>query len=197
ELTFSMLLFVLRNPSQKASPFARSTLNPYLPIPHSANCPLTSYTERQHHMLKDPPPHHIPWHSTREETQRWTMLRSVCVPPSQGLVHVRYGVGRLPYGCWDVRSALDVKVKDRDEECHMHDKEEHCHKRRRWTDDMMDVPGEGAEADDFSGESTTDNKGDSEQVKTLLLILTSQTLIENTEHSESPVRRRHLCTLLA
>ncbi|KIK72229.1 hypothetical protein PAXRUDRAFT_181106 [Paxillus rubicundulus Ve08.2h10] len=79
----------------------------------------------------------------------------------------------------------------------MHDKEEHCHKRRRWTDDMMDVPGEGAEADDFSGESTTDNKGDSEQVKTLLLILTSQTLIENTEHSESPVRRRHLCTLLA
>ncbi|KIJ08209.1 hypothetical protein PAXINDRAFT_18639, partial [Paxillus involutus ATCC 200175] len=37
ELAFSMLSFVLRNPSQKASPFARSTLNPYLPIPHFAD----------------------------------------------------------------------------------------------------------------------------------------------------------------
>ncbi|KIK72362.1 hypothetical protein PAXRUDRAFT_180825, partial [Paxillus rubicundulus Ve08.2h10] len=77
-----------------------------------------------------------------------------------------------------------------------HDEEEHCHRRRRWTDDTMNVPGEGMEADDFSGESITDNKGDFEQVKTLSLTLTSQTLIENTEHSESPVRRRHLCTLL-
>ncbi|KAF8833440.1 hypothetical protein BDN67DRAFT_986036 [Paxillus ammoniavirescens] len=111
--------------------------------------------------------------------------------------HERYGVGRLPYRCWDVRSALDVKVKDRDEECHAHDEEEHCRRRRRWTDDTMDVPGEGAEADDFSGESITDNKGDFEQVKMFSLTLTSQTLIENTEHSESPVQRRHLCTLLA
>ncbi|KIK76503.1 hypothetical protein PAXRUDRAFT_169737, partial [Paxillus rubicundulus Ve08.2h10] len=69
--------------------------------------------------------------------------------------------------------------------------------RRRWTDDTMDIPGKGAEVDDFSGESIMDNKGDSEQVKTLSLTLTSQTLIKNTEHSESPVRRRHLCTLLA
>jgi protein SMG6 len=32
ELAFSMLSFVLRNPTWKASPFARSTLNPYLSV---------------------------------------------------------------------------------------------------------------------------------------------------------------------
>jgi hypothetical protein len=64
-------------------------------------------------------------------TEQWTMLMSVCVPPSRGLVHVRYEVGRLSYGCWDVRGALAVKLKDRDEECHAHDEEEHCRRRRR------------------------------------------------------------------
>ncbi|KIJ07977.1 hypothetical protein PAXINDRAFT_18858 [Paxillus involutus ATCC 200175] len=71
------------------------------------------------------------------------------------------------------------------------------HMRRRSTEDMMDVPGEAAEADDFSGESIVDNKGDSKQARALSLTLPSQTLIVNTEHSDSQVRRRHLCTLLA
>ncbi|KAG2034408.1 hypothetical protein BDR03DRAFT_1013462 [Suillus americanus] len=45
ELSSSMLSFVLRNPMRKASPFARSTLNPYLSVMLTFLATVTKHTE--------------------------------------------------------------------------------------------------------------------------------------------------------
>jgi protein SMG6 len=97
ELAFSMLSFVLHNPTRKASPFARSTLNPYLPVlltflvTVSKNSETLAILERS-----------IPWEDLAKffasvprnilsaqdlhlpapaGTERWAMLTSGCVPP--------------------------------------------------------------------------------------------------------------------
>ncbi|EGN96009.1 hypothetical protein SERLA73DRAFT_112057 [Serpula lacrymans var. lacrymans S7.3] len=99
ELSFSMLSFVLRNPMRKASPFARSSLNPYLPILLTfistivKNADTLSLLERA-----------VPWNELArffasiprnvmtsqgllsvqvpgQMAERWTMLTSGCAPP--------------------------------------------------------------------------------------------------------------------
>ncbi|KAG9318400.1 hypothetical protein JVU11DRAFT_491 [Chiua virens] len=97
QLSFSMLSFVLRNPTRKASPFAKSTLNPYLLIfltflvTISKNPETFAILER-----------FIPWEDlasffasipkniyssqglhvpTPTGTERWAMLTSGCAPP--------------------------------------------------------------------------------------------------------------------
>ncbi|KAG2345159.1 hypothetical protein BDR05DRAFT_989001 [Suillus weaverae] len=57
ELAFSMLSFVLRNPTRKASPFARSTLNPYLSVMLTFLATVTKHAEMLSMME-----HSIPWH---------------------------------------------------------------------------------------------------------------------------------------
>ncbi|KAG2028409.1 hypothetical protein BDR03DRAFT_1019849, partial [Suillus americanus] len=57
ELAFSMLSFVLRNPTRKASPFARSTLNPYLSVMLTFLATVTKHAETLSVMERS-----IPWH---------------------------------------------------------------------------------------------------------------------------------------
>ncbi|KAG0705195.1 hypothetical protein DFH29DRAFT_908006, partial [Suillus ampliporus] len=96
ELAFSMLSFVLRNPTRKASPFARSTLNPYLSVMLTFLATVTKHAETLSVMERS-----IPWHDLAQffatiprDTfaaqgldipaaggERWTMLTSSCAPP--------------------------------------------------------------------------------------------------------------------
>jgi len=62
QLTFSMLSYALKNPTQKASPFARATLNPYLTIA------LTFLS------TKHPATLHILERSILERSIRWAEL---------------------------------------------------------------------------------------------------------------------------
>ena len=99
QLTFAMLLHVLRRPTRKASPFARLTLNPYMSI-------LLTFLST---VLRHPPTlalleRSIPWEelagffatvprgimnaqglsgegAKKEGTDRWVMLTSGCAPP--------------------------------------------------------------------------------------------------------------------
>ncbi|KAF9228014.1 hypothetical protein BS17DRAFT_747074 [Gyrodon lividus] len=271
ELAFSMLSFVLRHPTRKASPFARSILNPYLPVlltflaTINKNSEILAILERS-----------IPWEDLAKffasvprnilkaqglhvrapaGTERWVMLTSGCVPPlpedwcmrgmewvgrkvfergywksgedrraevevldveeggqlTDGIIEdeddedeggterknentrrwiriVRCGVNLagLVDGFtwvegtreWKVGGALEAKVRTwKDEDRHEREEEERRRRRRRWTDDAMDVDGEGAEAGESSEESEDDEE-DSEDVKAL------------------KARRRYLRTLL-
>ncbi|KAG1754234.1 hypothetical protein EDB19DRAFT_1665358 [Suillus lakei] len=96
ELAFSMLSFVLRNPTRKASPFARSTLNPYLSVMLTFLATVTKHTETLSVMERS-----IPWHDLAQffatiprdifaaqgldipaaGGERWAMLTSGCAPP--------------------------------------------------------------------------------------------------------------------
>lgn len=96
ELAFSMLSFVLRNPTRKASPFARSTLNPYLSVMLTFLATVTKHAETLSVMERS-----IPWHDLAQffatipsdifaaqgldipvtSGERWAMLTSGCAPP--------------------------------------------------------------------------------------------------------------------
>jgi protein SMG6 len=97
ELAFSMLSFVLRNLTQKASPLARSTLNPYISVMLTFLTTVTKHAETLSVMERS-----IPWHDLAQSfatipcdiftdaqgldiptagNERWAMLTSGCVPP--------------------------------------------------------------------------------------------------------------------
>jgi protein SMG6 len=96
ELAFSMLSFVLRNPARKASPFARSTLNPYLSVMPTFLATITKHAEALSVLERS-----IPWHDLAQffatiphnifssqvsnipagGSERWAMLTSGCAPP--------------------------------------------------------------------------------------------------------------------
>lgn len=96
ELAFSMLSFVLRNPTRKASHFARSTLNPYLSVMLTFLATVTKHAETLSIMERS-----IPWHDLARffatiprdifaaqgldvpatGGERWAMLTSCCAPP--------------------------------------------------------------------------------------------------------------------
>ncbi|KAG1756261.1 uncharacterized protein EDB91DRAFT_1091560 [Suillus paluster] len=96
ELAFSMLSFVLRNPTRKASPFARSTLNPYLSVMLTFLATITKHAETLSVLERS-----IPWHDLAQffatiprdifaaqglnipaaGGERWAMLTSGCAPP--------------------------------------------------------------------------------------------------------------------
>ena len=57
ELAFSMLSFVLRNPTRKATHFSRSTLNPYLTVLLTFLATITKHAETLSIMERS-----IPWH---------------------------------------------------------------------------------------------------------------------------------------
>ncbi|KAL0572625.1 hypothetical protein V5O48_009328 [Marasmius crinis-equi] len=102
ELTFSMLSFALRHPHRKASPFAKSRLNPYLTVILTFLATLLKHDKTREVMERS-----IPWeelavffatiprsimHSERlmeteplahvpEGTDRWMMLTTSCAPP--------------------------------------------------------------------------------------------------------------------
>ncbi|KAG1823448.1 uncharacterized protein BJ212DRAFT_1476331 [Suillus subaureus] len=70
ELAFSMLSFVLCNPMQKASPFACSTLNPYILVMLTFLATITKHAETLSGLV-------IP----TAGRERWSMLTSDCAPP--------------------------------------------------------------------------------------------------------------------
>lgn len=96
ELAFSMLSFVLRNPTRKASHFSRSTLNPYLSVMLTFLATVTKHPETLSIMERS-----IPWHDLARffatiprdifaaqgldiptaGGERWAMLTSGCAPP--------------------------------------------------------------------------------------------------------------------
>ena len=97
QLAFSMLSFVLRNPTRKASPFAKSTLNPYLTVFLTFLATISKHSETLAILER-----FIPWgdlatfftsipkniHTsqglhvpTPSGAERWTMLTSGCAPP--------------------------------------------------------------------------------------------------------------------
>jgi len=96
ELSFSTLSFVLRNPTRKASPFARSTLNPFLTVILTFLATVTKHAEALSVLERS-----IPWDdltrffatiprnifSSQElniptgGSERWAMLTSGCAPP--------------------------------------------------------------------------------------------------------------------
>ncbi|KIJ69496.1 hypothetical protein HYDPIDRAFT_79483 [Hydnomerulius pinastri MD-312] len=96
ELAFSMLSFVLRNPSRKSSPFARSTLNPYLSVLLTFLVTVNKHSETLAILERS-----IPWedltrffgsiprnvlsshglHIPTPGAERWAMLTSGCVSP--------------------------------------------------------------------------------------------------------------------
>lgn len=96
ELAFSMLSFVLRNPTRKASPFARSTLNPYISVMLTFLATVSKHAETLSVMERS-----IPWHDLAQffatiprdiftaqgldiptaGNERWAMLTSGCAPP--------------------------------------------------------------------------------------------------------------------
>ncbi|KAF8841181.1 hypothetical protein BDN67DRAFT_928908 [Paxillus ammoniavirescens] len=97
ELAFSMLSFVLHNPTRKASPFARSTLNPYLSVLLTFLVTVSKNSETLAILEQS-----IPWEDLAKffasvprnilsaqglhlpapvGNERWAMLTSGCVPP--------------------------------------------------------------------------------------------------------------------
>ena len=97
QLAFSMLSFVLRNPTRKASPFAESTLNPYLTVLLTFLATVSKHAETLAILER-----FIPWEdlatfftsipknifisqglhvATPTGTERWAMLTSGCAPP--------------------------------------------------------------------------------------------------------------------
>lgn len=96
ELAFSMLSFVLRNPTRKASHFSRSTLNPYLSVMLTFLATVTKHAGTLSLMERS-----IPWHDLSRffatiprdifaaqgldtpttGSERWAMLTSGCAPP--------------------------------------------------------------------------------------------------------------------
>jgi len=96
ELAFSMLSLVLRNPTRKASPFARSTLNPYLSVMLTFLATVTKHADALSVLERS-----IPWHDLTQffatiprdifsaqglnipasGSERWAMLTSGCAPP--------------------------------------------------------------------------------------------------------------------
>ena len=97
QLAFSILSFVLRNPTRKASPFAKPTLNPYLTVFLTFLATVSKHSETLAILER-----FIPWedlaafftslprniHSTQglhvpapSGTERWVMLTSGCAPP--------------------------------------------------------------------------------------------------------------------
>jgi protein SMG6 len=95
QLTFSMLSHVLKNPTQKTSPFARSTLNPYLTIVSTFLATLSKHPGTLAILERS-----IPWDELAKffatipqnvmvsqdlnkigERERWIMLTSSCAPP--------------------------------------------------------------------------------------------------------------------
>ena len=97
QLAFSMLSFVLRNPTRKASPFAESTLNPYLTVLLTFLATVSKHSETLAILER-----FIPWEDLAAffasvpknihvsqglhvpaptGTDRWVMLTSGCAPP--------------------------------------------------------------------------------------------------------------------
>lgn len=97
QLAFSILSFVLRNPTRKASPFAKSTLNPYLTVFLTFLATASKHPETLAMLER-----FIPWedlaafftsvpkniHSSQSlhvpaptGAERWVMLTSGCAPP--------------------------------------------------------------------------------------------------------------------
>jgi hypothetical protein len=96
ELAFSMLSFVLRNPTRKASHFSRSTLNPYLSVMLTFLATVAKHAGTLSLMERS-----IPWHDLSRffatiprdifaaqgldtpttGSERWAMLTSGCAPP--------------------------------------------------------------------------------------------------------------------
>jgi hypothetical protein len=95
QLAFSMLSHVLKNPTRKASPFARSTLNPYLTIVLTFLATLSKHPASLAVLERS-----IPWDELAKffatiprnimvsqglnktgERERWLMLTTGCAPP--------------------------------------------------------------------------------------------------------------------
>lgn len=97
QLALSMFSFVLRNPTRKASPFAKSTLNPYLTVFLTFLITVSKHPETLAILER-----FIPWHDLAvffssiprnihssqglhvpapSGTERWVMLTSGCAPP--------------------------------------------------------------------------------------------------------------------
>ena len=129
QLAFSMLLLVLRNPTRKASPFAKSTLNPYLSVLLTFLATVSKHSESLVVLER-----FIPWedlaaffssipkniHSsqglhvpTPTGTERWVMLTSGCPPalPEDWCMRGMEWVGRKVFerGYW--KSGEDRRVE--------------------------------------------------------------------------------------
>ncbi|KAF9232140.1 hypothetical protein BU15DRAFT_81571 [Melanogaster broomeanus] len=97
ELAFTMLSRLLRNPTRKASPFARSTMNPYLTVLLTFLATINKHSETLAIFERS-----IPWEDLAKffssiprnilsaqglhlpaptGTERWAMLTSSCAPP--------------------------------------------------------------------------------------------------------------------
>ncbi|KAG1801161.1 uncharacterized protein BJ212DRAFT_1591443 [Suillus subaureus] len=84
ELAFLMLSFILRNPTWKASPFACSTLNPYISVMLTFLATITKHAETLSFFANPPPRDIFTAQGLVIPTaghEQWSMLMSGCAPP--------------------------------------------------------------------------------------------------------------------
>ncbi|KDQ59481.1 hypothetical protein JAAARDRAFT_126988 [Jaapia argillacea MUCL 33604] len=123
QLTFAMLSQTLRKPTRKSSPFARSTLNPYITV-------ILTFlsTILKHHAILEIMERSVPWEdlanffstvvpkdvTSHEELTSWMMLTSGCKPlPEDWCVRGMEWVGRKVFerGFWNKSSSSEDHVE--------------------------------------------------------------------------------------
>ncbi|KAG1813564.1 uncharacterized protein BJ212DRAFT_1482468 [Suillus subaureus] len=112
ELAFSMLSFILHNPTQKASPFAHSTLNPYISVMLTFLSTITKHAEMLSGLV-------IP----TAGREWWSMLMSGCAPPlsKDWCLSGMEWIGRKVFerGYWksgeERRMSMEVEILDVEE----------------------------------------------------------------------------------